>query len=558
MTIAQNLHPVRLQPPFYQKSGDACALHRYLDPDFVNRFRQDIQQARLDNATADWLNEERHSPHGSEPVLRLPLHRAFHLVCCEAICGRLGEPALDPARITSAGFVIRRVGGGRQQGWMLEDGEALGWQDLPSEQRDPDLNRRLCARGILHRGPDQPAYSGEEIHPLHLLHAHRPRADGTQRPHTLLFGYVPLGGFHFHRDPYQALDTASRDQVTDAADRALPWPFGHRTPDPGTWNRSLTEPVVQGRPTLALFELLRLLVNRYHLGEPGHDSNQPLARFCAGLHFYDVPRLPPGLRELTFDEYNQGLFAGYRQTSLHQYLRDCFTQGEQNPLVRWIILQEQRIDAGGGLDRFSGTLQRLPTPDGTGTLSDSLFLLAGDAQELRNLLGQRLHSQTLALTREIPLPKFTQNPDDLYQIVPFVRTRTEAGCEQLCWADTGSRSLLFRVAAPFDPEASRPAVIQMPSLRDLRRGLAKGAAMITPGDTFDLMNRLKLNKGVHPDALPEGDSGPGLGIQWICSFSLPVITLVAMILLMIMISLLNIVFFWMPWVRICLPFPKLK
>jgi hypothetical protein len=30
-----------------------------------------------------------------------------------------------------------------------------------------------------------------------------------------------------------------------------------------------------------------------------------------------------------------------------------------------------------------------------------------------------------------------------------------------------------------------------------------------------------------------------------------------MILLMIMVSLLNIIFFWMPWVKVCLPFPKM-
>lgn len=77
--------------------------------------------------------------------------------------------------------------------------------------------------------------------------------------------------------------------------------------------------------------------------------------------------------------------------------------------------------------------------------------------------------------------------------------------------------------------------------------------MLTPGDTFDLINGLNLKKGASEDVVGKG---PKLGIQWICSFSLPVITLVAMILLMIMISLLNIVFFWLPWVRICLPFPK--
>ena len=82
--------------------------------------------------------------------------------------------------------------------------------------------------------------------------------------------------------------------------------------------------------------------------------------------------------------------------------------------------------------------------------------------------------------------------------------------------------------------------------------------MITPGDTFNLIGALNPQKGVSPDALPAGEPGSGLGIQWICSFSLPVITLVAMLLLMIMISLLNILFFWMPWVRICLPFPKMN
>jgi hypothetical protein len=40
MTIAQTVHPVRIKAPFYQ-DGQQIALHRYLDPDFINRFRQD-------------------------------------------------------------------------------------------------------------------------------------------------------------------------------------------------------------------------------------------------------------------------------------------------------------------------------------------------------------------------------------------------------------------------------------------------------------------------------------------------------------------------------------
>jgi hypothetical protein len=191
-------------------------------------------------------------------------------------------------------------------------------------------------------------------------------------------------------------------------------------------------------------------------------------------------------------------------------------------------------------------------------MSYSLFMDAADAEELRALLGQRLKEQALGKVREIPLPKFGQGPEDVFAIVPFVRFRDKEKREQIQWGDAGARSVLFRVAAPFDPMASRPSLIQMPSLSDLRRGLARGASMIMPADTFNLLSALKLKEGASSDAVPEEPPGPGLGIQWICSFSLPVITLVAMILLMIMISLLNIVFFWMPWVRICLPFPKIE
>lgn len=567
MTIAQNLHAVRIKPPFYQgtQGGTHCGLHRYLDADFVNRFKQDVQRQQFSLAQFEqWQEDERHSRHGKEPVLRLPLHRAFHLVSCEVVCERLGHPALDPQKITSAGFVIRKLNNGRQQAWMLEDGEALGWQDAPTELRDPDVHRRLCASGVLHKRTDQPAYSGEEVHPLHVLKTSVTQQNGSKKIHTLLFGYVPLGGFHFHREPGAALDVQSQADVASAAEKSLGWPFGFRTPQQKNWNRELAMPVDQGRPTKAMFELLRLLVNRYHLGENNIDDNAALENYCAGLHFYDVPHLPSHLRDLLWDDGNHGLFDPHKsKVSLFSYLKACFAQAENNPLVRWIIQQEKRIDAAGGIDKFSARLDLLPDPassgnDGSGTLDLSLFLLASDAQEIRTLLGQRLRDQTLALVKEIPLPKFTQNASDLYQIVPFVRSLTDGGREQIQWADADARSILFRVAAPFDPEASRPSMIQMPSLSDLKRGLAKGVAMITPGDTFNLMNSIKFNKGISEDALPAEEPKPGLDIQWICSFSLPVVTLIAMLILMIMISLLNIIFFWMPWVRICLPFPKMK
>ena len=39
----------------------------------------------------------------------------------------------------------------------------------------------------------------------------------------------------------------------------------------------------------------------------------------------------------------------------------------------------------------------------------------------------------------------------------------------------------------------------------------------------------------------------------LCSFSIPIITIVALFLLMIFVVLLNIVFWWLPFFRICFP-----
>ena len=42
----------------------------------------------------------------------------------------------------------------------------------------------------------------------------------------------------------------------------------------------------------------------------------------------------------------------------------------------------------------------------------------------------------------------------------------------------------------------------------------------------------------------------------ICSFSIPLITICAFIVLQIFIGLLNLAFWWSAFIRICIPFPK--
>jgi hypothetical protein len=56
----------------------------------------------------------------------------------------------------------------------------------------------------------------------------------------------------------------------------------------------------------------------------------------------------------------------------------------------------------------------------------------------------------------------------------------------------------------------------------------------------------------------ELESSPSFELGFICSLSIPIITLCAFILLMIFVQLLNIVFWWLPFFKICFPIPTLK
>ena len=159
-------HPVRFRAPHYVAEAPEARtqIHRFFDDEFVPRFQQQLENGALSEQV--FPASDRFSGHDDLPVLRLPVHRTFHVVSTEVACERLGLPALDPQRIVSAGFVIRRVGGPNELAWTLEEGEAIGWRPAPTENRDPDLNRRLCRNGVLAPASTVPAYTGEEVHPL--------------------------------------------------------------------------------------------------------------------------------------------------------------------------------------------------------------------------------------------------------------------------------------------------------------------------------------------------------------------------------------------------------
>ncbi|HYT65468.1 MAG TPA: hypothetical protein VEL51_03580 [Vicinamibacterales bacterium] len=127
----------------------------------------------------------------------------------------------------------------------------------------------------------------------------------------------------------------------------------------------------------------------------------------------------------------------------------------------------------------------------------------------------------------------------------------------------------FQLAAFFDSDApARPIRIAMPSdttpagLRKFDKNAAFVMSDVMCGQFsavrslgfIDLVMAV-LPWPLHQD-LNVGDMKCPGGGGLACSLSLPIITICALIVLMIMVKLLDMIFFWMPFFQICLPVPK--
>jgi hypothetical protein len=131
----------------------------------------------------------------------------------------------------------------------------------------------------------------------------------------------------------------------------------------------------------------------------------------------------------------------------------------------------------------------------------------------------------------------------------------------------------FQLAAFFDADApARPISIGMPAdttpaglrkydkntafvMSDVLCGQVSALKKLSFVDLILAVLPFPLHKDLSVgDPQPCSESGGGFGM--VCSFSLPIITICALIMLMITVKLLDIVLYWMPFFQICLPLPK--
>jgi hypothetical protein len=108
----------------------------------------------------------------------------------------------------------------------------------------------------------------------------------------------------------------------------------------------------------------------------------------------------------------------------------------------------------------------------------------------------------------------------------------------------------FELARAVDPDApARKIRIQLPDVANMRK-YQRGVALEMPSSLRSVINR------VTPDVLKgQGLSDGGVQLGMICSFSLQIIFICAFILLFVILLLLNFVFWWLPFLKICFPIP---
>lgn len=112
-------------------------------------------------------------------------------------------------------------------------------------------------------------------------------------------------------------------------------------------------------------------------------------------------------------------------------------------------------------------------------------------------------------------------------------------------------SLPFTIAPFFDPDApARPICIAMPTDVSIR-GLRKYRRNVSIEMSSELRKKIQqITPKVMEGKLEEAVE---FNLGLICSFSIPIITLVALILLMVFVVVLNLVFWWLPFFRLCFP-----
>ncbi len=561
--------PVKTLPTFAQR---------------VHRMRLNIEAASQGNAPVKTISDEEVIPAGDFKLYQ-PAHRRFYLITAGLVCTLPGLPdrLLDFNQDEKTSFVIRRLQP-HQQGEkptenLLSEFDEYAfvlsssgnyWQYMGPVSNDP-------------LSPTQILADGEERHSLFGV-----TYGENGRSRRILAGMIPVG----KREEFVGAPIITTGE-TGASDLASILPDA----------RSIDFQAAVIQPWNALIDLEGSVQRRFSTLE---------ADLTAAAVEGDEYEAATNEKEEFLDQTHiqiQGSswfilldFADY----LHKYLSDDFWTSLTTPATLNLSPGESTLLA--NLESLSANGQTLANAlanigdyrakleneedayDGTGDDWPDLFSLVDAGllaplkvgkDPLANLvtwvIDALADNETPANTPALPLATQQMDVDQsqpAWYIIRCVFERPQ--CTEQGAYIFSEPTEPFQIASFFDPDApARPIRISMPldtSPAGLRKFSKNTAFVLSDILACQLERTGNLTLGdlvlsVLPwpfhKALPEADAdscskNPENRFGMICTLSIPIITICALILLMIIVAVLDSIFKWLPYIIMCFPLPSLE
>jgi hypothetical protein len=551
-------HPVTLRAPSFLGGGDAPVVLRLNDQRFVPTLFADLKDPARRAALVD-----KRIP-ADDPTLYLPVHRTFNLILAEAVCDVPGKPRLDPARIDSAGVVIRRrvprrpTGRTGPQRWVRHGESVMGWQSVAAQHADddPDAARRprlaagnAAIEAALARRRPAAAQVSEVVTRMYVAPPDVCAAVGA----TLLFGVVEAASPERAERPRRAAPAAGPAPAETAAD-----PEGDAPPTyTSTEIRSMVPAWLLARATPA-----------------------PIPAELAGRTFrvHDAGGVDLLKLEIQYDDAGtwRRLDVPSPWTPMGASLQGSSLTDLRHFLRMLSQLQLQWDVWGSGGSALKATLQGTAAtlPDGSTPTLDTLLRAAAAVFVLQEedatvtfptvwpLVGSQAATAVQAgiqTALEARLEQFVRHegrfdrPEGRYHLRAFARVRRDDGCPPaLFWSGATPE---YRVARWFEgaPEGAVIPTIELPTIdRGFLKNLRPNVTLKVPRSLFNFLQNNAPEEFLGGEARND-TSGPAF--MWICGFNISIIFMIAFMLLITFVFLLNIVFWWVAFFRICIPLP---
>lgn len=493
-----------------------------------------------------------------------PLHGAYYLVTGSLVCRKLGLPDRTVVRKNGekTSFVLRRMmtdthNVTEEYGWVKDSSPSGGsWQKVVDKAGNPN---RLAVVDHEERLPLHPV---KVCAPLQLTtgFSATPAGQGCDQ-RTVYYGYIPVASREQYLTPI-ADPAATLQRLIDAPPSGTSAPTDPRLDELSTrviepWrgfyvkpanNPSGPPPPDNQRGLISFYLLLDLLD---FLKKNLFSVFEALATDGSGLTGTKRKALLNELQSIIQDQHQDGkpdVFLANLLNGLKPSLPLVQGQGDEpsdfSPYNLYAAQHDLNHDPQhrNWQDVRKNNAAYLTPPSG------SFYTLFRDALDEEKQEKKDNGQPWLNVPDEVSTMLKDDPPSgDQY----FIRLVYEY---DPCLPAVSEESEPFIFARIFDPDApARQIRIELPSIgiKNLRK-FKRGVGIQMPPDLRALMTRVNTGM-VTGGGLLSGDT---FSLAMICSFSIPIITLVAFIVMFIFLILFNIIFWWLPFLKICFPVPK--